>query len=80
MRLAFPLGDGIILQTNSSSKNLKDYVSGSLSVNMNPDKSVSGIVLVATTRCSSSQLLEASSVCLGSFRNTTELMIQVCST
>jgi hypothetical protein len=44
---------------------------------MNPDKNVSGIVLVASTRCSSFQLLEASSVCLTSFGNTTELMIQI---
>ena len=80
MRLAFPLGDGIILRTNSSSNNLTDYVSGSLSVDMNPDKNISGIVLLARTRCSSFQLLEASSVCLTSFGNTTELMIHVCST
>lgn len=80
MHLAFPLGEGIILRTNSSSDNLKGYVSGSLIVNMNPDKNVSGIVLVASTRCSSFQLLKASSVCLTSFGNTTELMIHVCST
>ena len=80
MRLAFPLGDGIILRTNSSSNNLKDYVSGSLSVNMNPDKNVSAVVLVANTRCSGFQLLKASSVCLTGFGNTTELMIHVCST
>ncbi|KAH9040689.1 hypothetical protein EDB85DRAFT_1886789 [Lactarius pseudohatsudake] len=47
-RLLWP-GDGIILRTNSSSNNLTDYVSGSLRVDMNPDKNVSGIVLVANT-------------------------------
>ncbi|KAH9048321.1 hypothetical protein EDB84DRAFT_262948 [Lactarius hengduanensis] len=77
MRLAFPLGDGIILRTNSSSNNLTDYVSGSLRVDMNPDKNVSGIVLVANTRSSSFQLLQASSVCLTSFRNTTELILRI---
>jgi hypothetical protein len=44
---------------------------------MNPDKNVSGIVLVASTRCSSFQLLEASSVCLTSFGNATEVMIHI---
>ncbi|KAH9061340.1 hypothetical protein EDB87DRAFT_415247 [Lactarius vividus] len=58
MRLAFPLGDRIILRTNSSSNNLTDYVSGSLRVDMNPDKN-------------------ASSVCLTSFRNTTELILRI---
>jgi len=77
MRLTFPLGDAIILRTNSSSNNLKDYVSGNLRVDMNPDKNASGIVLVASTRCSSFQLLNASSVCLTSFQNVTEVMIQV---
>ncbi|KAI9442161.1 hypothetical protein H4582DRAFT_1258825 [Lactarius indigo] len=77
MRLAFPLGDGIILRTNSSSNNLTDYVSGSLRVDMNPDKNASGIVLVANTRSSSFQLLQASSVCLTSFRNTTELILRI---
>ncbi|KAH9083453.1 hypothetical protein EDB83DRAFT_2511770 [Lactarius deliciosus] len=77
MRLAFPLGDGIILRTNSSSNNLTDYVSGSLRVDMNPDKNVSGIVLVANTRSSSFQLLQASSVCLTSFGNTTELILRI---
>jgi len=78
MHLAFPLGDGIKLRTNSSSENLKDYVSGNLTVNMNPDKNVSNIVLVTRARSSSLQLLSASSVCLTSFGNTTELMIKVC--
>ncbi|KAH8990568.1 hypothetical protein EDB92DRAFT_1816748 [Lactarius akahatsu] len=77
MRLAFPLGDGIILRTNSSSNNLTDYVSGSLRVDMNPDKNVSGIVLVANTRSSSFQLLQASSVCLTSFGNLTELILRI---
>ncbi|KAH9002028.1 hypothetical protein EDB86DRAFT_2827477 [Lactarius hatsudake] len=77
MRLAFPLGDGIILRTNSSSNNLTDYVSGSLRVDMNPDKNVSGIVLVANTRGSSFQFLQASSVCLTSFGNTTELILRI---
>ncbi|KAH9176391.1 hypothetical protein EDB89DRAFT_1846479 [Lactarius sanguifluus] len=77
MRLAFPLGDGIILRTNSSSNDLTDYVSGSLRVDMNPDKDVSGIVLMANTRSSSFQLLQASSVCLTNFRNTTELILRI---
>ncbi|KAI9463576.1 hypothetical protein BJY52DRAFT_921658 [Lactarius psammicola] len=77
MHLAFPLSEGIILRMNTSSNNLKGHVSGSLRVNMNPDKNVSGIVLVASPRCSSSELLKASSVCLTSFRNTTELMIHI---
>jgi hypothetical protein len=80
MHLTFPLGKAIILRTNLSLNNLTDYVSGSLRVDINPDKNVSGVVLVASTRCSSFQLLNASSVCLTSFRNTTEVMIHVCPT
>ncbi|KAF8274459.1 hypothetical protein EI94DRAFT_1713487 [Lactarius quietus] len=77
MHLTFPLGEAIILRTNSSSNNLKDYFTGSLRVDMNPDKNVSGIVLVASTRSSSFQLLNASSVCLTNFQNTTEVMIHI---
>jgi hypothetical protein len=77
MHLTFPLGKAIILRTNLSLNNLTDYVSGSLRVDINPDKNVSGVVLVASTRCSSFQLLNASSVCLTSFRNTTEVMIHI---
>lgn len=77
MHLAFPLGEEIILRTNPSSNNLKDYVSGSLRVDMNPDRNVPDIVLAASTRCSSLQLLKASSVCLSNFGNTTELIIHI---
>jgi hypothetical protein len=77
MHLTFPRGKAIIMRTNSSLNSLKDYVSGSLRVDMNPDKNVSGVVLVASTRYSSFQLLNASSICLKSFRNTTEVMIHI---
>lgn len=80
MHLTFPPGEAVILRVNSTLSSLRGYDSGNLRVDMNPDKTVSGIVLVASARCSNFQLLNASSVCLTSFRNTTEVMIQVRST
>ncbi|KAI0305715.1 hypothetical protein B0F90DRAFT_1700325 [Multifurca ochricompacta] len=77
MRLAFPLGEGILLRTNSSPDNLRDYVSGSLMVDMNPDKTISGTVLVANARYSDFQLFKSSSVCLTNVENTTEILLHI---
>jgi hypothetical protein len=62
-----------------SSAELKSYVVGSLTVDMNPDKSVSLPVFTANARSSNAQVFtgNASTICLTQFRNTTEMMIRV---
>ena len=75
--MAFPLVKEIALRLNSSAHELDGYVSGSLRIDMNPEKSVSNAVLMANARYSNSQLVEASSVCLTHLDNTTQLMIHV---
>jgi hypothetical protein len=77
MHLAFPFVEGIALRLNLSSHELKGYVAGSLTVDMNPEKDVSSAVLTANARYSNSQLFKASSVCLTHFGNATEIMIHV---
>jgi hypothetical protein len=77
MHLAFPLVKGIALRLNSSSQELKGYVAGSLTVDMNPEKGVSSAVLTANARYSNLQRFKASSVCLTRFGNATEIMIHV---
>jgi len=77
MHIAFPLVETIALGLNSSAHDLDSYVSGSLRVDMNPEKNVSDAVLIANARYSSSQLVEGSSVCLTQFGNTTQLMIHI---
>jgi hypothetical protein len=78
MHLAFPLANGINLRVNSSSDNLNDYISGTLTVDMNPDRNVSNAVLMADARFSNQQLFKASSVCLTNFFNTSEIVVHVC--
>jgi hypothetical protein len=73
----FPLADGISLRLNSSSGNLEGYVSGTLMVDVNPDKDVSNAVLTGNARFSNQQLFKASSLCLTNFFNTTEIVIHV---
>jgi len=77
MHLTFPLVNEIALRLNLSSEELKGYVAGSLTVDMNPDKSVSSPVFTANARSSNDQVFKASTVCLTHFRNTTEVMIRV---
>jgi hypothetical protein len=77
MYLTFPLVNDIALRLNLSSEKLKGYVAGSLTVDMNPDKSVSRPVFTANARSSNAQVFKASTVCLTHFRNTTEIMIRV---
>lgn len=77
MHIAFPLVETIALGLNSSAHDSDSYVSGSLRVDMNPEKNVSNAVLIANARYSNSQLVEGSSVCLTHFGNTTQLMIHV---
>src|SRR6267154_3351273 len=77
MHLTFPLVIEIALRLNLSSEALKGYVAGSLTVDMNPDKSVSSPVFMANARSSNAQVFKASTVCLTQFRNTTEIMIRV---
>jgi hypothetical protein len=77
MHLTFPLVNEIALRLNLSSDALKGYVAGSLTVDMNPDKSVSSPVFTANARSSNARVFEASTVCLTHFRNTTEIMIRV---
>ncbi|KAI0254058.1 hypothetical protein BJV78DRAFT_104523 [Lactifluus subvellereus] len=76
-RLAFPLVDGIRLRLNSSLDHLKDFVSGTLTVDMNPDKNVPNAVLTASARYSNRQLFKASSLCLTNLFNTTEVVVHV---
>lgn len=77
MHIAFPLVENIVLRLNSSAHELDGYVSGSLRVDMNPEKNVSNVVLKANARYSNSQLVERSSVCLSHLNDTTQLMIHV---
>jgi hypothetical protein len=77
MYLTVPLVNEIALRLNLTSEELKGYVAGSLTVDMNPDKSVSGPVFMANARSSNAQVFKASTVCLTRFRNTTEIMIRV---
>jgi hypothetical protein len=78
MRLPFYLTSGINLRVNSSSENLKDYISGTLTVDINPDNTASSAVLMGNAQFSNRQLFEASSVCLTNFFNTTEIVVHVC--
>jgi len=75
--MTFPLVENIALGLNSSAHDLGDYVSGSLRVDMNPEKNVSNVVLMANARYSNSQLVEMSSVCLTHLNDTTQLTIHV---
>ena len=77
MHIAFPLAEGIALRMNSSSHELKGYVAGSLTVDMNPEENVSTAVLTANAQYSNLELLMASSVCRTQFGNATEIMIHV---
>lgn len=77
MHLTFPLVNEIALRLNLSAAELKGYVAGSLTVDMNPDKSVSVPVFTANARSSNAQLLQTSAVCLTQFKNTTEIMLRV---
>jgi hypothetical protein len=77
MHLTFPLVNDIALRLNLSSEALKGYVAGSLTVDINPDKSVSNPVFTANARSSNAQVFKGSTVCLTHFRNTTEIMIRV---
>jgi hypothetical protein len=77
MNLTFPLAEGIALRLNLSSRELKGYVSGNLTVDMNPEHNVSSAVLTASARYSNLELFKASCVCLTLFRNATEIMIHV---
>ena len=77
MHLTFPLVNEIALRLNLSSDALKGYVVGSLTVDTNPDKSVSSPVFTANAQSSNAQVFQASTVCLTHFRNTTEVMIRV---
>jgi len=77
MHLTFPLVNEIALRLNLSSEALKGYVAGSLTVDMNPDKSVSSPVFTASAQSSNAEVFKTSTVCLTQFRNTTEVMIRV---
>lgn len=77
LTLPFPLLEGISLRLNSSAHESNGYISGGLTVDMNPEKNVSNVVLLATARYSNFQLIKASSVCFTQFSNTTEIMIHV---
>jgi hypothetical protein len=77
MHMAFPLVEGIALRLNLSSHELKGYVAGSLTVDMNTEENVSGAVLTANTQYSNLTLLRASSVCRTQFGNATEIMIHI---
>lgn len=77
MYLNFPLVNEIALRVNLSSEDLKGYVAGSLTVDMNPDKSVVNPVFKANARSSNAQVFTTSVVCLTHFRNTTEVMMRV---
>ena len=80
MLLGFPLVERIALRLNSSSSQLEDYVFGSLTVDMNPEKNASSTVLMGSAKYSNVSLLRATSVCLTRFGNTTEITIHVRST
>jgi hypothetical protein len=77
MHLTFPLVNEIALRLNLSSEELKGYVAGSLTVDMNPDETVSLPVFTANARSSNVQVFKASTICLTQFRNSTEIMIRV---
>lgn len=77
LMLPFPLLEGIALRLNSNAHRSNGYISGNLMVDMNPEKNVSNVVLLATARYSNFQLIKASSVCFTQFSNTTEIMIHV---
>ena len=77
MHLTFPLVNEIALRLNLSSAELKGYVAGSLTVDMNPDKTASLPVFTGNARSSNAQVFNASSACLTQFKNTTEIMLRV---
>ena len=77
MHLDLPLVNEFAVRLNLSSQELKGYVAGSLTVDVNPDKSVSSAVFTANARSSNAQVFKESTVCLAHFRNTTEIMIRV---
>jgi hypothetical protein len=77
MILGFPLVERIALRLNASSGQLEDYVFGSLTVDMNPEKNASSTVLMGSAKYSNVNLLRATSVCLTRFGNTTEITIRV---
>ena len=70
MHITFPLVETISLRLNSSAHELDGYVSGSLRVDMNPEKNVSNVVLMANARYSNSQFVKGSSMCLTRVGNT----------
>jgi len=63
---------------DASEEELDGYVTGSVTVDMNPEQDSSSAVLVANARYSNSQLFNASSICLTRVSNTTHIMIHVC--
>jgi hypothetical protein len=65
------------LQVNAGEKKLDGYVTGSVTVDMNPEQNSSSAVLVANARYSNSQLFNATSICLTQVSNTTRIMINV---
>jgi len=80
IRLGFPLVEQIALRLNTSSGQPEDYVFGSLTVDMNPEKNTSSTVLMGSAKYSNVSLLRATSVCLTRSGNTTEITIHVRST
>ncbi|KAI0266793.1 hypothetical protein BC834DRAFT_113583 [Gloeopeniophorella convolvens] len=77
LRLAFPLGDEIALRANTSADEHGVNVTGKLTVGMNPDRTESDVVFRVKTQYSHQHLFEASSVCLFSVGNATELSVLV---
>ena len=75
--LFFPLDETFTLRVNASSEELDGYVTGSLTVDMNPKGDSSNAVLVANARYSNFQLFNATSICLKQVSNTTQIMIDV---
>jgi hypothetical protein len=66
------------LLVDASEHELDSYVTGSVTVDMNPEQHSSSAVLVANARYTNSQLFNASSICFTRVSNTTEIRIHVC--
>ena len=77
MNLTFLLVNEIALRISLSSQELKGYVAGSLTVDMNPDTSINSAVFTANARSSNAQVFNTSTVCLTQFENKSEIMIRV---
>jgi hypothetical protein len=64
-------------EINASAEDLVGYVTGSLTVDMNPETNSSSAVLLASGQYSNPQLFNATSICVTQAKNTSQIIIRV---